>query len=651
MAHADIKLDKKEHDKRSFWRRIRYTPLRHLLRGDVSSALDWQAETESNDLPEPIRVLIDRLVKRTRLWRIEKVAVARELTAHFRDGLSADVSAEQLIDDFGDEQVAAKLISRGKRRARPLGWRIRHRARQGFAVFAGFYLLFALWLYSGKPEPSIDYLAKINEPFLNVSEEDKAWPIIREAMIEHRVREKLEHDYFAENFERKPSPENDAVVQDRIRYGDSDIEKLVAGIAPFGVFLEQVRLAASKPNRGYEVQYFDALSERDKMVLTWDQPDDTTTHFVDEDSKPTPSFRTHALMGNYRPHVGINRLLTRLLTVELQTDVHLRKPQRFVDNICAIAGLAEHARQGPFTIDDLIGVSIAATALREISLVLHDQPGLFNASQLAEMLALADKIAQTSWLDFEGERYSMEDTLQRIYDPVTGRLTLEGMRFLRSLVSEDAGWEVPGAYWGEPFRELIAGLSMPWTAGLVGTYKDNLDKSTYLFEQNKQRPSGLIHCDAPDPFNDFFLEYAHDPRLEQRYFPIGLLMSATSAAYRTEGTLIAQARAVRLALALELYKQENGGYPIRLQALVPNYLDALPMDPTALNDLGESIAPLRVVYRDGKPVIYAVGWDSVDNGGEHPSSVKPADRTSNRLPATQNGGDWVLHPMNLGRWH
>lgn len=61
-------------------------------------------------------------------------------------------------------------------------------------------------------------------------------------------------------------------------------------------------------------------------------------------------------------------------------------------------------------------------------------------------------------------------------------------------------------------------------------------------------------------------------------------------------------------LAVRLYKMEKGRYPQRLDELVPQYLDEVPLDPFDLK-------PLRYKKRQGKWIIYSIGPDCKDDGG------------------------------------
>jgi len=65
----------------------------------------------------------------------------------------------------------------------------------------------------------------------------------------------------------------------------------------------------------------------------------------------------------------------------------------------------------------------------------------------------------------------------------------------------------------------------------------------------------------------------------------------------------------RVAIALELYRREHGGYPATLAPLAPGYIDAVPVDLITGDPLHYRIKP------DGTPMIYSVGLNKVDEGG------------------------------------
>ena len=74
----------------------------------------------------------------------------------------------------------------------------------------------------------------------------------------------------------------------------------------------------------------------------------------------------------------------------------------------------------------------------------------------------------------------------------------------------------------------------------------------------------------------------------------------------------------RAALAVERYRLVHGVCPERLADLVPDYLDAVPMDPFD----GE---PLRYRRLETGYMVYSVGRNLVDDGGAEKERGYPPD--------------------------
>jgi len=84
------------------------------------------------------------------------------------------------------------------------------------------------------------------------------------------------------------------------------------------------------------------------------------------------------------------------------------------------------------------------------------------------------------------------------------------------------------------------------------------------------------------------------------------------------------------AIALQRYKLRHGGYPADLNALVPDFLPAVPQDPLD----GQ---PLRYKpNQDGTFLLYSIGEDGIDNGGD-PNPVKIGGKSF----YWRNCRDWV----------
>jgi len=79
---------------------------------------------------------------------------------------------------------------------------------------------------------------------------------------------------------------------------------------------------------------------------------------------------------------------------------------------------------------------------------------------------------------------------------------------------------------------------------------------------------------------------------------------------------IATLRTARAALAVERYRQAEGGLPGGLADLVPRFLAEVPEDPF-------DEQPLRYKVIDGGYMVYSIGPDQADDGGKAGDSMEP----------------------------
>jgi hypothetical protein len=88
----------------------------------------------------------------------------------------------------------------------------------------------------------------------------------------------------------------------------------------------------------------------------------------------------------------------------------------------------------------------------------------------------------------------------------------------------------------------------------------------------------------------------------------------------------------RIAVALERYRRLHGEYPEALDALVPQFLAAVPPDVIG----GQPLKYRRT--SDGSFVLYSVGWNQTDDGGT------PVFKHDNASALDLDQGDWVWQP-------
>jgi len=110
-----------------------------------------------------------------------------------------------------------------------------------------------------------------------------------------------------------------------------------------------------------------------------------------------------------------------------------------------------------------------------------------------------------------------------------------------------------------------------------------------------------------------------------RYAFTGLLMPAVTGVFEAEAEATADNRIAAAAIAVERYRRRHGRLPKKLEDLVPDLLPQVPKDPFD----GQ---PLRYVVRDGEVVIYSIGRNRIDDGGDEGDEEEIPPDVVLRLP-------------------
>lgn len=97
--------------------------------------------------------------------------------------------------------------------------------------------------------------------------------------------------------------------------------------------------------------------------------------------------------------------------------------------------------------------------------------------------------------------------------------------------------------------------------------------------------------------------------LEDRYTMSFILLPAIDAMIAAGARTEASQDVVDAMIAAERFQRDTGEPPRNLESLVPDYLPAVPNDPFD----GQ---PLRYVLEDDEVVVYSIGRDNIDNGGQ-----------------------------------
>ncbi|MHC5059851.1 MAG: hypothetical protein ACYTFK_02035 [Planctomycetota bacterium] len=121
------------------------------------------------NLPAVASEYIEAIIRKMRYRRKVRQEVRKELAGHFGDALAdcqtdeeKQAKAQELINEFGDAKLLATLIRRGKKRCRPLWRTIVARSFQAIGLAILLVIVYLVWFFSGKPNPTIDYVAQMN---------------------------------------------------------------------------------------------------------------------------------------------------------------------------------------------------------------------------------------------------------------------------------------------------------------------------------------------------------------------------------------------------------------------------------------------------------------------------------------------------------
>ena len=608
-------------DELSLYGRLRSTPISDAIRGELSARLSVAYVIDAADSPAPLPQTIMKLVRRTRLWRRERLEVARELISHFQDGVNAGAAPEQLVRDFGDVDRAAKLIRRAKKRNRPLIWKTAVRTVQAIAllplIFVLLYVPIAVRFFMGTPSITHDYLADLNRIAASVPQNQRAWPVYRDALKGLQSPTELvpvtDPTTAPHPAGVKPGDEHWPVYEQYIR---DNADRLAL-----------IRKAAAMPGFGFVAST--ELSPEDAQL--WPPPN----------GNMPPN--APLLYSVFLPYLGEMRKLAYMLVIDTRRAAANDETQVVHDNLAAMFGIAKHTRENALLIGDLISLAIVHMAFERIGELIAQQLDLFTDDQLRD---LAHRVAALTDDDlrvrFSSERLSFRDYIQHAYTnngSGDGRMTSRGMQFF-DLVTDATGIYKPSNAVQTTLTPLL-GTVMMNRRELLSEYERMMD----AMERNAARP---LWEREPSPIDAAIHAWQQEPMGQMRRLPLFLLVPAVDHASMQHHYVRGARDATLTAIALELYHRKHGDWPQTLDDLVPSLLPAVPVDRF-------DGKPLRYVLKDGIPTLYSIGGDLDDDGG-NPARRKAdgafdnneARRWQGNDPATIQAwsgsvdGDWIL---------
>ncbi|UCD76212.1 MAG: hypothetical protein JSV91_04675 [Phycisphaerales bacterium] len=611
-------------ERSAFWTFMFHTPMRDVIRGRLDRRRSHRHLIAAADLPQPVADLLTRCVKRTRLWRLEKAAVAEELISHFADGLDAGASAEELVASFGDVRQAAKLIRRAKKRNRPAAVRSMIRSLQLIGVLLILYVGYGVYFFTQTASPSVDYLQRLNAQSTAAPTEDRAWPVYRSGLM------LLEDLPKFERWSRTPRP-GEAGWQEVTAFLDRQQEAL--GI---------IRGAAVIPAFGYFVSHTVAPEDRELWPGDWPE----------EESEDDGSIR-HSLLSVKLPYLSEMRRATKVLALDVQRAAAEGDGDTVVADTRTMLGMARHVREHPIIINDLVGFSNAQLAINAVADVLVTHPQSLtdeHLNQLAHIFAAGDDLFTVR---LSGERMTFEDIVQRTYTDDgdgDGRITADGLEAMLRIGSGSGFDRAIGLEGG--LSDVGKVLLAPGARLIIASRREVSSAYNRLMDRVEIESRLPLWETGSSELEAQITEWKVGKISRVKYMLPAMLMPALGRVHINAERAIFQRDAVLVALALELHHRRQGAWPENLDLLTPELLPEVPPDRFD----GQ---PMRYALIDGEPVLYSIGYDRDDDGGRppiysatglpnHEGAMRwlPLDDMVRGQPVDKEGydGDWILFP-------
>ena len=618
------------------FKKIPQTPFRDLLRWQFSGRLNWRAAVAESDLPDQAQEKIVSVVKATRLWRIEKAQIANELIAHFQDGQQRGQGVDELVAEFGETETVAKLMRSAKKRNRSIFWNTFVAGCYAFLGFLVFYAGLAIWFFSGEPKPSIDYLQLINEWSRSVAPENQAWPIYRKAWIEHDFAEVCSQRIF---HQRTESGERMLINPD-----DPEWDRVIEFLDKRTSLVEAFRQGGQRSGLGLEIKHYRDYSDADMQALVsrkaWALEDRSwrTESYV-EDEQLRDCTRSILL-----PHTWNIRCMSWALRADALRAAEAGDSNRVIRNLEAMLGFGPQAAESPIIVCALVGLATERIAYHSIEKVLTDYPALLSNAQLEAIQQRVRSNSIRSFFSIAGERALEKDIVQRVYSDDGnggGRMTNEGWNALQALAPITSLLDEKQS---EPsLLEQARPLAGPASLLLMASRKEVEQAIDAEWDQIEDRLNYSIREKPLLNDDDDFSEKYDNLRYQVVAYSFPNINQIRTAVDAT----LAMQESVLAGIAIRQFDLVNDRLPISLDELVPEFLEAVPIDIVS----GEK---LKYRIMDDLPLIYSVGADLDDDGGVE--AVDPLGRTmqdmnldeSRHLDSANNlyqlDGDWILWP-------
>lgn len=562
----------------------------------------------STELTPELVALIDQIARATRLSRRARDEVRTDLSEHVRAWLEEGVPPEAIPGRLGNPTLRGREIRRGRIARRPLPLRLVPSLRHGLlAVLLAPFLFYGVLLarfHFSHPQITRNFAAELNAALPQVPPESRAEPLYLQAV---------------QLLESPPS--GVSTTWPEFQPGTPDGDAAVAYIKKSEGALDFIRRGAALPALGHVLT--------DGSDPRWG---DTRERRATAAEPPTAN---PFLIGIGLPYLGTMRSFARLLAADAHDAAASGDGARIEADFSALLGLTRQTRESPFLITDLVSIAVFQLAVNHLGALIERYPGALSGAQLATLARGFGSFGDADLrARYTGERMFFEDLLQRTYTDNgsgDGRLCADGVRLLRSISgSTDANGTARPPIDSDAFLGPIAALASPSRKQAMDTYEHFMG----LSEKETRTPRWLR---APSTLDAQVA--ALGSQLSFGYDPVPILLPALGKAMQSGDDAIQSREGILTVIALERYRLAHGAYPKALSELVPEFLQALPLD-------RYDGSPIRYKLVAEKPIVYCIGIDLKDDGGVPPPG-KGGNLKARFRHASGGGvatGDYIFWP-------
>jgi hypothetical protein len=571
-----------------------------------------------SNLPGTFNRWLADVVRRTRLTRREKLAVSDDLIEQYRARLTASETVDGILAQWGEPRTVARGLRRDKLRQRPWRWRAFHTSLRIAGALTLLLVAAIGWMqyryYSVHPADADDEIERLDARAATVPDADRAWPLYAAGIEKFKMLPQQNQD------EGKQSALISAACEVGTQHpswpGASD--HLTGNRAAVDMFLE----AAKKPRLGYVRR--DPNNDRWMRKLYEGTVDDV--------------FRKRPRQEIRLPEVSVFQNARLLLVGSAYQAAAAGDRDRALDCLAALDSLAHHIwNDEEFFMSRFVALGIDDSMATTMSAVLAADGDSWTDDDLLRCL----KLLRSRDLRSRGELLSafLQAYRQYLIDMYSsdGRFTREGFEALcaQPFKAPQLAWltdlvqttkMTPSGATSKLGMALVGPCIVPFVARREELLKEfDAQCERYLAELQSQ-PAGIPESGGDGEQLNAWLE---SKTTQLRYFPLLAedRFAFQKAAIEGRWTKFAECEGTAVGVASQIYHRRHGAWPDSVEGLVPEFLEAAPVDP---ND-GR---PLRLVIIKDRPYVYSVGLDGKDATANTPAGkLKEIDRR-----------DWQLYP-------